>query len=100
MNSMSFGSSPNVDCIWSATSSGCAAGKSIYPGTSPSAVVSGSSDGSVHTLLSTGMTVSPRSRAIWKTESDCACTPCVASTRSSAPWQAESERETSQLKST
>jgi hypothetical protein len=46
------------------------------------------------------MTVSPRSRAIWKTESDCACTPCVASTRSSAPWQAESERETSQLKST
>ena len=36
---------------------------------------------------------SPRTRK--KLATVCACTPCAASTSSSAPWQAASERDTS-----
>ena len=46
-------------------------------------------------LFSTGMISSPASEARCAFASVCASTPWLASTTSSAPWQAASERETS-----
>ena len=46
-------------------------------------------------LLITGMISRLWSIAMYRLEMVCACTPCVASTTSSAPSQAAMERDTS-----
>ncbi len=51
------------------------------------------------TLERTGIITSPASRAIWRTERVCACTPCVESTRRIEPSTARIARDTSYEKS-
>eukprot|EP00965_Chrysotila_dentata_P257549 6212921-Pleurochrysis_carterae.AAC.4 len=52
------------------------------------------------TLFTTGMIERSCSNARKKLATVCACTPLVASTRSSAPWHAAIDRDTSYEKST
>ncbi len=73
-------SSPMMSSIWRRASSGCALGKSI--------------------LLMTGMISRLFSTARYALASVCASTPCDASTSSSAPSHAASDRVTSYEKST
>ena len=69
-----------MSAIWRRASSGCAPGRSI--------------------LLMTGMISRLFSTARYALASVCASTPCEASTSSSAPSQAASDRVTSYEKST
>ena len=77
---ISSGSHPTTSASSRAVPAGSACGRSI--------------------LFRTGTIVRPASRARWKFASVCASIPCAASTSSTAPSHAASDRETSYVKST